>query len=485
VPYNDLREYIARLEREGELITVEEEVDWNLEIGAITQVGIEERGPALLFSTVKGYPGWRVMGNVVGPSRPVIQGKIALAMECPRDTPVERLIEIYRERYRKPVAPRTVMSSPVKQNIWKGAEVDLTRLPVPILHEGDAGRFIGTWHITITQDPDTGWVNWGTYRHQLHGPNTCGWLAHPGQHGPWQYYQKYENRNKPMPIAIAIGCDPICHIMSSSQVPPGLSEAHIAGAMRQAPVDLIKCETNDLMVPASAEIVLEGYVLPNERQMEGGFGEFTGFYASVPESRPVIHIECVTFRDKPIFTVSTPRKAWDDYHVISSVTMSAMLLDDLQTRGIPARAAYVRGPATAIFVSVKPQYVGYIHTVASAVFSSKAGLYRPYLFVCDEDIDITDLEEVYWAMVTRLHPARDIHVFHNTPAMPLMPFLDKEEQLLRRGARVAFDLMFPAEWKGDARPKINDLQHAYPADVQKAALRTWQVALKGGRAKNR
>jgi phenacrylate decarboxylase len=191
MPYSDLREYIARLQAVGELVVVEEEVDWNLEIGALTRLGLDDKGPALLFERVKDYPGHRVLGNVLGPSKPVIQGKVALAMDLPKDTPADALIAEFRRRARQPIAPRVVDRAACQENVARGEAVDMLAFPAPVVHEDDGGRMIGTWHITVTRDPDTGWVNWGTYRHQLHDGKTCGFLAHPGQHGPWIYYQKY------------------------------------------------------------------------------------------------------------------------------------------------------------------------------------------------------------------------------------------------------------------------------------------------------
>jgi UbiD family decarboxylase len=479
MPYADLREFMDRLRAEGELVAIDEEVDWDLEIGALTRLGLDERGPALLFRNVKGYPGRPVLGNVLGPSKPVVQGKVALAMDLPRATPTEELIAEFRRRYRRPLPPRRVATAPCKQNVLRGDDVDLFMFPAPLLHEGDGGRMIGTWHITVTRDPDSGWVNWGTYRHQIHTRTTCGFLAHPAQHGPWIYYQKYEARGEPMPMAIAIGAEPVTHLIAASQPAPGLSEADVVGAIRGEPIEVVRCETLDLDVPASAEIVIEGHVYPHERELEGGFGEYTGFYAGGRFPRPVFHAECVTFRDDPVFTVSNPGKPWDEYHVISSVTMSAILLEELAARGVPVRQVYVPAPTTAILVSVRPEYAGHVQTVASAVWCTKPGLYRPYLWVFDEDIDVTNTEEVLWALTTRLHPATGIHVVHGAPAHPLYPFISEQERRERRTARLLLDCTWPAHWPPGDIPRTNDFEHAWPAAVRETARGKWQRALAG------
>jgi 4-hydroxy-3-polyprenylbenzoate decarboxylase len=187
----------------------------------------------------------------------------------------------------------------------------------------------------------------------------------------------------------------------------------------------------------------------------------------------------VTFRDDPVFTVSNPGKPWDEYHVISSVTMSAILLEELAARGVPVRQVYVPAPTTAILVSVRPEYAGHVQTVASAVWCTKPGLYRPYLWVFDEDIDVTNTEEVLWALTTRLHPATGIHVVHGAPAHPLYPFISEQERRERRTARLLLDCTWPAHWPPGDIPRTNDFEHAWPAAVRETARGKWQRALAG------
>ncbi|MDP2727251.1 MAG: UbiD family decarboxylase [Dehalococcoidia bacterium] len=475
MPFRDLREFIDRLEVEGELSRVKAQVDWNLEIGAISRRTIEMRGPALLFENIKDYgEQYRILANPLAGTKPVVHGRLALAMGLPKDTPSLKLIDIFAERSQNLVKPVRVDWGPCKEEIHHGDDVDLWEFPVPFIHGPDGGRYMGTWHIDVVKDPDTGWVNWGMYRHMLHDSKALGWASTPYQHGPGIFARKYEARGQAMPMAIAIGTEPISSVVAASAVPAGVFEAEVAGSLRGEPVELVKCETNDLEVPATAEIVLEGVVMPGERRMEGSFGEYTGYDAGGRRPQIVFHVECVTHRKNPILPMTNPGKPWEEDAVIFSITDSALLANELRKREVPFKSVYVVPPALAVVVSTKPQYAGFVHTLASAVWASKPGVNRPFLFVVGEDVDVTNMEEVMWCVTTRVHPATDIHILRNTPCSTLTPFLSDEDRSFGRGARVIFDANFPYEWPADRRPTIIDFEHAWPAEIKERVLSRWQ-----------
>lgn len=472
--FKDLRQYIQRLEQEGDITHVGAEVDWDLEIGGISRKAIDRRSGALLFDRIKGYPqGYRVLANLIGPGQP-IHSLFALALGQPKNTPIMELVDFFMRKSTEYIRPIVVDRAPCKENIVKGKDVNLLNFPVPRIHGIDGGRYIGTWHVDIIKDPDTGWVNWGMYRHQLHDERRVGWLAIPAQHGPSIYYQKYEARGKPMPLAMAIGPDPLSAIVAASGLPPQTNEVDIIGALQGEPVELVKCETIDLDVPASSEIVLEGYVAPNERFMEGPFGEFTGYSAGGRAPRPVFHVECVTFRNNPILTMSNMGKPWDEVAILNSVVTSALLSLELQKRGIPFRGVYCPPPTLCPIVAAKPQYAGFIHSVASTIWSSKAGIYRPYIIMVGEDVDPTNLEEVFWCLTSRLHPSKGIHIQKDAPGQPLFPFLDHHERENWRGARVAIDATFPPDWAPEDVPQVMDFENGWPQDVQQKVLTRWK-----------
>jgi len=470
VPYKDLREFLDKLDAEGELRCIEVEVDWNLEIGAITRRGIELALPAMLFKKVKDYaPSYQVLGNLLTPTRPVKQGRLALALELPKDTPPLELIQEYGRRMRRRIKPKLVETGPCKENIVKGDNVNLWQFPTPLMHGGDGGRYIGTWHITITCDPDSNWVNWGIYRHMIHDCHTMSMLSFPPQHGGL-HYQKYEARGEPMPIAVAIGTEPVCSIAADTQLPAGEDEADLTGGLRGEPIELVKCETNDLYVPAGSEIVIEGFVRPNERKPDGPFGEYHGYRDFHPVNLPIIDVTCITHRHSPILTISNMGKPWDEAGIISSIAQSAIIGAELKRQNIPYTAVYCPAPDFGVIIAVKPQYAGYAHTVASAVWGSKVGIHRPFIFVVGDDVDVTNPEDVYWCLITRMNPERNIHVQRNAPGHALFPFLSLEERRARRGSRVLFDATFPADIEP---PVIMDLKHGWPPDVQRKVIERW------------
>ncbi|HLB11394.1 MAG TPA: UbiD family decarboxylase, partial [Dehalococcoidia bacterium] len=471
--YKDLREYIRRLEEDNELSQVDAEVDWDLEIGAISRRTLDLRRGALLFNRVKGYPeGYRVLANLMGPTQPV-QGLMSLALGFPKNKPVSELIDWFSRKCEEYIRPVVVDWAPCKENILKGDEVDLLKFPVPRIHGIDGGRYMGTWHIDVIKDPDTGWVNWATYRHMLHDQRRLGWLATPAQQGPALYYEKYEARGEPMPMAVAIGPDPVSSIAAFAELPPQVNEVEVAGALQGEPIRLVKCETVDLEVPASAEIVLEGYVPPRERAMEGPFGEFTGYNAGGRMLRPVFHVQCVTFRNDPILTMSNMGKPWDENAVMSSVMVSAMLAQELRKRGIRFRGVYAPPPGLCPIVAADPRYAGFIHTVASAFFASKGGGDRPYLVLVGQDVDPTNLEDVFWCLFSRLHPDRGVHVLKGTQGLPLLPFLSSEERRAMRGAKLLLDATFPPEWPPEEVPLVMDFEHGWPQEIREEVLARW------------
>ena len=296
MPYNDLREFIDTIEKSGDLHRIKKEVDWNLEAGAIMRKGCEELLPAILFEKIKDYPeGYRVLGNPLASFR-----RLAIALDMPPDSTYNEILNRYDEGRKNLIKPNLVSDGPCKENIHIGKEVDLYEFPAPIVHDGDGGRYLCTWNINVTKDPDSNWINWGTYRAMIHTKNKMGGLVIPSQHIGIMYYQKYETRNMPMPFAIAIGIEPITALVATSGVSYGINEADVIGGIRGEPLNVIKCETNDLLVPATSEIVIEGEIPPYERMEEGPFGEYTGYQAKSSMPRPVYNVKAITHRNNPI-----------------------------------------------------------------------------------------------------------------------------------------------------------------------------------------
>jgi UbiD family decarboxylase len=287
---NDLRTFIKRLEEEGELARINVEVDWKYELGAIARKAYSlSPSPALLFENVKGY-NIPVFTNGLLTFR-----RIAIALDLDPETDEKTIIQKYVERISTPIKPVIVKDGTCKENKIFGKEVDVLKFPVPWWGEQDGGRYIGTWHQVVTRDPETGWTNVGTYRMMVHEANICGIQLSPFQHAG-MISNKYRKMNKPMPVAVAIGSDPVAMMVSSSPFPADVNEWEMAGALRQRPLELVKCETNDLEVPANSEIILEGEVSFTDMKKEGPFGEHTGYYGGGVRELPTVKINCLTHR---------------------------------------------------------------------------------------------------------------------------------------------------------------------------------------------
>ncbi len=470
MPFKDVREFIARLEKEGEAQRIEEEVDWNLEAGAMVRRSNEQGLPAPFFQKVKDYPdGYRLFGEGLSNHR-----RIAIAMDMEPNTPVRELIEEYLRRKQQPIKPVLVNDGPCKENIHIGDEVDLLEFPVPMVHDGDGGRYIGTFHLTIAKDSDSGWVNWGMYRHMMHNKNKVGIEASPHTHFGILHRQRYEARNPSMEVAITIGVEPISTFCAATPVPYGVSEVDITGGIRGEPVELIKCETVDLTVPATAEIVIEGEIRPNETMDEGQFGEFTGYMAGLREPRMVIHVKAVTHRNNPILTMSCPGIPVDGAHAIMSISTAGEFLELLRARGL-AVTSVAEPPEAAQSLAVVAVKEGSVRAddVAYTIWASRLGASTPYIIIVDDDVDPFNLGEVFHALVSKCHPYRGIVRLEHSRGIPLSPWLTRHEQKYLLGARAYFDCTWPPDWEPSEVPKRCSFEKIYPVEVQQRALAKW------------
>ena len=479
--YKDLREFIAKLEEEGELVRIKKEVDWDLEVGAIIRRSYDLMAPAPFFENIKGYGnGFRILGASAGVSNKPNRyfARLALSLGMNPESKISDIIEEYIKRRKNPIKPVIVSDGPCKENIDIGDEVNLYKFPTPVVHEGDGGRYIGTWHIVVTKDPDSEWVNWGMYRLMIHDEKTMGGIIAPPQHIGQMYYQKYEARNKPMEFAVAMGGDPVIAIVACSMLPPYVNEVDVAGGLRGEPVELVKCETVDLYVPATSEIVIEGEVLPYERKEEGPFGEYVGYRASERSPKPVYHVKAVTYRNDPILPVSCMGVPVDESAAVVPITNSAEILNELREQGLPIKMVYCppEGVSHMASVSIKVSYPNFAKKVAYSLWATKPGIYLPYVVVVDDDVDVTNMVEVIHAFCVKCHPYRGIYKFKDSPTYPfLMPFLSPENRLKGTdGGYALFDCTWPKQWPPEAIPKKASFDVLWPKDIQEKVLKNWK-----------
>lgn len=413
--YKDLREWMDRLESEGELCRVKIPVDWNLEIGGIVRENARRKGPALLFERIKGYSktrGKKLFAGGLG-----TQERVALLLGLPKESPARIMIGTVRERLRQPIKPVLVKDGPVKEHVVKGKKINLGEFPVPQWHHLDGGRYIDTFCGVVTRHPDTGKVNVGCYRGMVAGPNKIAKLMVAVQH--WgTHFTAFKKRMKPMPVAIVYGWDDTMPFVAGNPVPHagGVSEWDIIGGLRGGPVELVKCETVDLEVPASAEIVVEGTISPDPGTYlpEGPFGEFTGYYGGRGSPKPVVEVQCITHRDDPILRGSLEGVfpgVYSESCELTHIGLSAIcwnILEDLGVPGVTGVCCSKVTLGTNTFVAIQKSYRGQAKQVASALWGSQAAQwYLKNIIVVDEDVDIFDYEALDWAFAYRVNAAED------------------------------------------------------------------------------
>ncbi|MGH7906144.1 MAG: UbiD family decarboxylase [Candidatus Binataceae bacterium] len=469
----DLREFIQELEAQGELRRIKAEVDWNYEAGAMSRLVCERRGPAPLFENIKGYPGHNLAAVLLGPGKP-LHARTAIALGIDKNTPPLELIEIIRERFRSPIAPVMMRpeQAPCKEVILKGADANLLKFPIPWIKAIDGNRYIGTSDIVITKDPESEWVNWATYRCMLKDEKHFVMLLMPRmQHGGGMF-GKYEAQGAPMPIALVIGAEPSCHLAATSSLPHGVSEADMAGGLMGQGVPLVKCETSGLLVPATAEIIIEGEVIPNERSDEGPFGEFTG-HATHRGKAPVIRVNCITHRRNPIFTMANMGKPYDDYATPAYLMRSACAKNWLEDHGISVKSIFYYVPEIAV-VAVKPA-PGRAKKIISTLAAGSRLVQNGIIFV-EEDVDVTNVEDVFWSICSRMHPDR-YETIRDVVSMPLLPWMEQHERDRWQAPMWVMDSTFPFWWSGEYRAdhtKVADFTSAWPDETKTRVLRRWK-----------
>jgi 4-hydroxy-3-polyprenylbenzoate decarboxylase len=469
--FMDLRQWMQVLEKEGELRRITAEVDWDREIGAIARRVLEKKGPALLFEHIKGYengPCTKLMTGGLGDSR-----RLALALGFPKDAPNRELVQHVMKKNRETVAPVVVRTGPVKECILRGAEVDQTIFPVPKWNYREGGRYIHTFSGIVTRDPDTRVMNVGIYRGMIGRKDTSPMLLIKGGQHWGQHFVKYAARKEPMPVACVIGWDPIMPFLAGSPIPTGVCEWDVAGGYRGEPAELVRCETVDLEVPATAEIVLEGYISddPETYELEGPFGEFTGYVSDIPTPRPTMKVTCITHRRDPVFRgclEGTLPGSYSENSVMSSVQRAGIAWNILIQAGIPGVREVFVPPITNgvnVTVQITKHYQGQPKQIAAALWGNSAAQYRyKHVTVVEDDIDPASYEQVDWAFAHRVNAGQDgIVIFpgiFGSPIDPSTPLPDREVAQLGTGLwnRVLIDATrnwkFPkrAEWDGERFP---------------------------------
>lgn len=429
--WRDLREWLRVAEEIGELAQLEG-VDPKIELSAIAQVNAKNNGPALLFKKLKGYEesGFRLLTNVVGNIK-LFNLTVGFDINLSLREAIEKLRDM-PNRWEKEAASypiEYVGTADLLENVEMGERVDLTKFPVPILHEKDGGPYIGTGHVVITADPDSGKINAGTYRAQLFEKNVVGLYISPGKHGAL-HMNKYFQRNESMPVVMVFGPDPLLFMLGGTEVPTGTSELEYYGAIRGEPMKVIRGNITGLPIPANSEIAIEGYVHPGKTRIEGPFGEWTGYYASGARPSPIVEVKALYYRRDAILNVAVPSKgSLCDHTFWRSVWRSSLIYSELTKLGIPnikgVYAPTFGGSRQFVIVSIKQSYPGHATQVGYLASQLRSSAYMgKWVVVVDDDVDPYDIDDVMWAVCTRADPA-EMGVIRKAWASALDPLWSK------------------------------------------------------------
>jgi UbiD family decarboxylase len=462
----DLRSWLDEVNNLGQLMTVNN-ADWDLELSTLTEL-INERSkvrPAIVFDKIKGYPeGYRVAVNLLSSLQ-----RLALTMGMDPKIGEFDFVQQWRKQVKnlQPIEPRKVKSAPLFENVQKGADIDLLKFPVPRWHELDGGRYIGTDDLVVTRDPEEDWVNVGTYRIMIHGRDHMGLHMSPGKHGR-VHRDKNHAEGKALPIAVSFGHHPINFLVASTDVPNRVNEYAYAGGITGTPLDVVDGPLTGLPIPADSEIAIEGEVLPDDFMPEGPFGEWTGYYASNQPAVPVIRVKAVYHRNDPIlcgFPLLKPSSG-DNQHF--SLMRSALIWNALDEAGVPDVQAVWAHPSGGRFMTVlaiKQRYPGHARQAAMIASQCRSGAYLGrYVIVVDDDIDITNTEEVIWAISSRSDPVESIEILRRCWSGPLDPRIARDQ--VGFSSRAIIDATRPYEWR-DKFPKSSGASRELKEDVAK------------------
>ncbi len=444
IAYKDLQHFIQTLEAEGELLRIKDPVSPKLEITEITDRVSKAYGPALLFENVSGYR-YPVITNAFGSERRMclalgVESLESLAeeittfieVEAP-DSIVKKLKLVPKIKRLANSLPRIVKKAPCQEIVLKGEEVDLDQLPILHCWPEDGGPFI-TLPVVITKHPETGKRNVGMYRMQVFDKRTTGMHWHTHKGGA-QHYRVAEARGERLPVAVAIGPDPAVTYAATAPLPDDLDEFIFAGFLRGEPVELVRCQTVDLEVPANSQFVLEGYVEPGERRLEGPFGDHTGYY-SLPDYYPVFHVTCLTMRKKAIYPATIVGRPPQEDCYMAKATERLFLplikrtLPEIVDMNLPIEGVF----HNLAFVSIDKRYPGHARKVACALWGLGQMMFTKIIVIFDREVNVQDLSECLWRMTNNIDPRRDIF-FVDGP----VDALDHAAPHLHYGSKMAID----------------------------------------------
>ncbi len=434
--FRDLRDFLAELETAGELVRVSTELSPRYEIAAAVKMIAQQQGKAVLLDNVKGYD-VPVVGNLLGSTR-----RLALAM----DIDEADLSAAYLEGRNQPVKPEVIASGPVQEVILNSDINILKTMPVLTHHQRDVAPYF-TCAFVVARDPVTGGHGLGIHRIQIKDRDTVGiFLGSPPLS---DFLAKAEAQNKPLEIAVVSGADPLMYFTSPQSAPEGRDKYDIAGGLARAPITLVKCQSVDILVPAYAEFVLEGYIIPKQREKEGPFGESTGYYLTYHD--PVARIKVITHRSHPIYHALVPFGPEEKVLQLPRFQIDTLV----RLQGILPSVRRVYSPAFGVvYVQIEKQTDEDAAVVIKELFSRILATYSKIVVTVDTDVDIFSPEEMAWALGSRVRPERDLIIMPDLPGLVIDPSTSGSEEvgelsrLTTRTAKLGIDATKPLSERG-------------------------------------
>ncbi|KAK9438222.1 Carboxylyase-related protein [Metarhizium brunneum] len=484
----DFRTFVDVLRADGDLAEINEQVDPHLEVGAIVRRVSEVNGKAPLFNNVKGAKNglWRMFGNAASlRSREEEKyGRIARSFGLPPDSSWKAILQRSQEAKRRPpIPPRILSTGPCKQHKIFGDDIDLHKLPAPKLHQGDAGKYLQTYGVHVLQSPDGKWTNWSIFRGMIHDSRRLVCLVGSGQHNSVIRDMWLKKGKTEVSWALAFGVPPAASVVAACPVPQGVSEAEYVGAMVGQPLDVVKCELSDLLVPANSEIVMEGTFSFKDKAPEGPFEDYLGLHFSDDQHmQPLFTVNAITYRDGAILPVSVPGKITDESHVTASMA-SEELLELLRQHGYPVIDAFAPLETYATWCALKVDVEKlaemrttpeeFCNKIGNLAFNDKSSMLMNRIMLFGHDVDVGNFRDIMWALATRCRPGQDEYVFDDIPVLPLTPYMSHGRGDPTRGGKVVSDCLFPMEYEGKTSFSACDFERSYPEEIKERVRSNW------------
>ncbi|GLB07112.1 ferulic acid decarboxylase 1 [Aspergillus tubingensis] len=487
LPHMNFRSYVEALKQDNDLVEIDREIDPDLECGAIIRKVCETDDKAPLFNNLKGAHNglWRILGapNSLRSGKDKY-GRLARHLALPPSSGMKEILDkMLSAKNAPPIPPNVVKTGACKENVLNEGEFDLTKLPVPLLHQADGGKYIQTYGMHVISSPEKDWTNWSIARAMVYDKDHLAGLVIPPQH-VWQMQQKWKAIGKDVPWALCFGVPPAAIMASSMPLPDGCTEAGYIGAMTGHAIDVVKCETNDLYVPANAEIVLEGTMSIAETGPEGPFGEMHGYvFPGDSHPCPLYKVNKITYRNGAILPVSNCGRLTDETHTMIGPLAAAEIHQLCKDAGLPVKEAMspFESQVTWVVLQIDGAKLRQMKTTSEElcrkfgdlIFNHKAGYTIHRLLLVGEDIDVYNWKDVIWAFCTRCRPSLDEYFYDDVRGFPLIPYMGHGNGSPVQGGKVVSDALMPTEYTTGPNWQAADFKNSYPEDLQAKVNAEW------------